>query len=331
MKYTTIGYKALAVSAALTLALVGCGGANEATTKTTEKAEEKTEQVEQADQKVAATDWKTASTAEDAAKGAGFKTFALPATITLGTITFEKPTYAYANGVAQATYESPATMLVIRKADGTHTAPMTDREKGDFTNKWTSNIAGLDVTLYGATNGAATVMTWTDGTKDYGVTFQGLGGDEMSMTAQESETLVKGIKDAEAVTTDSSTSSDASTDNGTKATEEKKSDDNSTAANTSSNTDASSSEQASASDSSSTDGMEAQFSKDQCIYNATSSTGAGDAATNLTCSDLIDGGGTLYYIVEYDLTGSHYRVMVDATDGGIIDVMESVDGEVINY
>ncbi len=86
-----------------------------------------------------------------------------------------------------------------------------------------------------------------------------------------------------------------------------------------------------ASTSSDTAGMEAKFTKDQCIYNAKSSTGAGDSATNVTCSDLITGGGTLYYIVEFDLTGAHFRVMVDAIDGGIIDVTESVNGEVINY
>ncbi|MBO7673896.1 MAG: hypothetical protein J6S63_02660, partial [Atopobiaceae bacterium] len=78
-------------------------------------------------------------------------------------------------------------------------------------------------------------------------------------------------------------------------------------------------------------GMTPNFSKDQCIYNAKSSTGAGDSATNVTSSDLITGGGTLYYIVEFDLTGAHFRVMVDAIDGGIIDVTESVNGEVINY
>jgi uncharacterized membrane protein YkoI len=77
--------------------------------------------------------------------------------------------------------------------------------------------------------------------------------------------------------------------------------------------------------------MTAQFSKDQYTYNALSSVGAGDSAANVSTSDLITGGGTLYYLVEFDLTGAHYRVMVDAINGGIIDVIESVDGEVIDY
>jgi hypothetical protein len=374
MKYSSFGYKALAVGTALSLALVGCGGANEAATKTEEKAEEKTEQIEQqAEQKIKAVSWKDVATAEEAAKGAGFATFGVPASFQLGDLTFENPKFAYADGVAQATYETPATQVVIRKADGTHDAPMTDRELGEFANKWTTSLAGLDVALYGAQQDAATVMRWTDGTKDFGVTFQGLGGEEMSMSAVESEGLVTAIKDADAAP---STESAADANNGTPAEAESNAEDasaaveeapapapvaeqpaNETSTGTETSNDAGSVtttddantdvtdpsgeevtnypqhdwEDEVMADQADTYNMTAQFSKDQCTYNALSSVGAGDSAANVSTSDLITGGGTLYYLVEFDLTGAHYRVMVDAINGGIIDVMESVDGEVIDY
>lgn len=367
MKSSSFGYRTLAVGTALTLALVGCGGANEAATKTEEKAEEKTEQVEQAEQQDEAISWTDAASAEEAAKGAGFATFGVPASFTLGDVTFENPTFAYADGVAQATYEQPATMIVIRKADGEHSAPMTDRELVEFANKSTVSLADLDVALYGAQRDTATVLTWTDGTKEFGVTFQGLGGEEMAFTVEESEYIVRTIKEADAATAaaasaetpaeataeDAATSTDA-TDASTEAAATSNDTDQSgtdaaaqpaadstaeaSAATTTESADGETTEYAAhdweeevMADQDDTAGMNAQFSKDQCTYNALSSVGAGDMAANVNTSDLIMGGGTLYYLVEFDLTGTHYRVMVDAIDGGIIDVTESIDGEVINY
>lgn len=75
----------------------------------------------------------------------------------------------------------------------------------------------------------------------------------------------------------------------------------------------------------------AGFSRDACVANALASVGAGDSATNVSTSDLITGGGTEYYLVEFDLDDTHFRVQVDAFDGTIIDVTESVDGYALNY
>lgn len=74
-----------------------------------------------------------------------------------------------------------------------------------------------------------------------------------------------------------------------------------------------------------------QWSAADCTANALAAVGAGNSAKNVTTSDLIEGGGTFYYLVEFDLDAAHYRVQVDATNGVIIDVMESVDGKVQQY
>lgn len=73
---------------------------------------------------------------------------------------------------------------------------LTDRDKTEFSNTWTKPYEGLDVTMYGPAKGAATVVTWADGTASYGVTYQGLGGEEVTMDSDEVAAIVKGIKEA---------------------------------------------------------------------------------------------------------------------------------------
>lgn len=157
-------------------------------------------------------------------------------------------------------------------------------------HRWTKSYEGLDVTLYGTQKDEATVMTWNDGTADYGVTYQGLGGDELSMNDSECAEVVKAVKEA----------------NAEKKEEEK---------------------QQEQQEQQNTEG----FSKGACTANALASVGAGDSATNVTTSERITGGGTDYYLVEFDLDNTHFRVQVDALDGTIIDVTEIVDGVAVNY
>lgn len=151
-------------------------------------------------------------------------------------------------------------------------------------------------------------MTWVDGTASYGVTYQGLGGDELSPTADEANALVKAVKEA----------------NSAKKTEEKKEEEKKTEEQKQQNTQQQSTQQE---EQTSSEG----FSKSDCTYNALASVGASGSATNVTTSDRITGGGTDYYIVEFDLSEAHYRVQVDAYDGTVIDVTESVDGVARNY
>ena len=72
----------------------------------------------------------------------------------------------------------------------------------------------------------------------------------------------------------------------------------------------------------------ANYSKDQCTEIATKAMGAGGQAKgdpiDLKTSDLIDGGGTLYYVVEFKLGDASYQVQVDAIEGKVINATETV-------
>ena len=198
---------AFVAAMALAISMTGCNANNQQQPEPVSQPQQASAPAETApaettaavEQTVATINWTEASGAEAAAKGAGFETFGVMNQVNIGSIQFKSPKFFYTEGVAQAQYETGAAMLTVRKAQGKHTAPLTDRDKTEFPQKWTTSCEGLDVALYGQTANAATVMTWTDGTKDYGVTIQGLGGEELSMTPAEAEAVVKGIKDAEAL------------------------------------------------------------------------------------------------------------------------------------
>ena len=143
-------------------------------------------------------DWTDAGSAEEAAQGAGFNHFGVMEEIQLGDLTFSDPRFSYAGGVAQAFYEQGAAAVIVRKAEGRHTAPLTERDKVDFDSKWIENHNGVDVTLYGKQEGAATVIDWNIEMEDYTITYQGLGGDEMTMTTDEVDALVTGFMQADA-------------------------------------------------------------------------------------------------------------------------------------
>ena len=137
-------------------------------------------------------------TADEAAKGAGIEKFGVFDAITLDDKEYKDPAFAYAEGVAEATYENGAIALIVRKADGSHTAPLTDRDKTEFAQTWTKSYEGLDVTCYGVAKGATTVITWADGTQEFGVTYQGLGGEEVSLDSDDVAKVVKALKEANA-------------------------------------------------------------------------------------------------------------------------------------
>lgn len=77
-------------------------------------------------------------------------------------------------------------------------------------------------------------------------------------------------------------------------------------------------------------GFKPNFSKDQCTQIALDAMGAGGQAkgeaANVSTSDLITGGGTIYYKVEFDLGDAHYEVQVDAISGGVIGASEVFGG-----
>lgn len=184
--------KAFAVSAALVLALSG-GAATLCVTNAMAS------DAQPAAQTQVVFTWMGAATGADAARVVGLGRFEVPGRIELGDLVYENPTFSTAGNVAQATYETPATQLVVRKGNvNGHTAPLSDRKEAEFANKHEADVDGLRVTELGVDGEHATVLTWADGTVEYGVTWQGLGGDEMSMSTEDAARVVRSVRDANA-------------------------------------------------------------------------------------------------------------------------------------
>ena len=177
----------------LTLFLSGCSG-NRESSQTEEKKENTEEQTKTVDGFL---DWTKVDSAQEAAREAGFKEFGVFDRITLDEMDFKDPTFAYREDVAQATYEQPACAVYLRKAEGSHKEDLTDRDVDEFAEKWTLPVDELDVTLYGQVKGEATYFTWKDGKKEYGVTYQGLGGEEMNMDEDEVTFIVQSVQAAD--------------------------------------------------------------------------------------------------------------------------------------
>ena len=157
---------AVAAAAVLALALAGCGSqASSSASSASSASESASASSSSASQTASTVKFTDVKSADEAAKGAGIAKFGVFDKIKLDGQEYKDPKFAYAEGVAQATYESGAIGLIVRKADGKHTAPLTDRDKTEFANTWNKSYEGLDVTCYGAAKGAATVITWASPTR----------------------------------------------------------------------------------------------------------------------------------------------------------------------
>ena len=189
---------ATAAAAALALALAGCAAPAASSSSAAPETSSPSASASSSAPATPAISWTTVKTADEAAKGAGIGTFGVMETIEIDKTTYKDPAFSYAEGVASANYETGAIGVIVRKADGKHTAPLTDRDYAEFAETWTKTYEDLDVTLYGPAKGAATVVTWKDGTAEYGVTYQGLGGEEVTMDSDDVEAIVEGIKKANA-------------------------------------------------------------------------------------------------------------------------------------
>lgn len=123
--------------------------------------------------------WKSAASAEEAAKGAGIDSFALPegAIADLGE-PFEI-TYRYMDGMAEARYEFGASAVTAR------TAKIAEGEtfdiSGDYNtykHEWTETIANTPIACAGNREGDSTKTYWGESTVAHSLVAEGLGGDQ---------------------------------------------------------------------------------------------------------------------------------------------------------
>ena len=312
---TTLKAKSLVVGAALTLVLSGglvaCGNSNTDTqasepaatqTTTTEQPAQSTT-AEQPTQTGVTTNWVTDSTAEAAAKGANLTKFGLPSQLTIADQTYQNPTYAHADGVAQGTYETGAIAVIVRKGNvNAHSAKLTDRTETEFASKWTKDVDNLKVTLLGAEQGKATVATWIDGKADYGVTYQGLGGEEVTMTEDEVATIVRAIRDANA-DANAQTTQDGTKKDSTQQNQNQQNQNSQQGQSQQQNTNGATSD---------------MISSDKASSIATSYV-AGDSNVSNVSAQLVTGGDAPHYVVTFHFDDANYTVEVDAYTGSVWD------------
>ncbi len=306
----------------LALGVVGCGQQPQPQTQTQAPAatETKTEQSE------VKTNWIEAGDVKAAAKGAGLEDFNAFESVKFNDTEYKNPKFAYADGVAQATYDGGAHELILREGANGHKATVTDRNLSEFATKWTQSFEGADVTLYGAEKGKATVITFSFGGSDFGVTYQGLGGEEVSLDDQDVNAIIGAVKRAgkseESNNNNSNNNQQQSSNNNNSNNNQQQSNNNSQQQSSNNNN--------SGNNSGSNEGPSVKYDSNEATNIALEYFGAGGAAkgpaNNVSVSGPIEGGGTTYYAISFTLGDAYCQCNVDATDGHIYAASETANG-----
>lgn len=145
--------------------------------------------------------WSEASSAEEAAEGAGLDMFSVEGgEISLGKL--EVSEYRYMDGIAEARIEFPASEITIRKgrpdmatkennvADGDISG-----DYGEYKYSWTQNIKGLEVNCFGNREGEATKTIWALEDSCWSIVAAGLGGDEdFGLSADDLNSIINGMQ-----------------------------------------------------------------------------------------------------------------------------------------
>lgn len=216
-----IGKLALAGVLMAGVALAGCAAGNsgkvdDADVDTTvvgddenvtdETVDEDVEDIEDVE-KVEPTEWVSVATAEEAVTKANLTgEFSVPEKVTAHAIEFSAPKFSYTDGIAQATYDQPASQVLIRKGSGPSGTVVADDDTGfsgeNFAESWQITTGGLTITCYGDTKGEALFAEWynkvnpnADGEDDaYSIHAMGLGGEEIPMTEEEVGNIALEVK-----------------------------------------------------------------------------------------------------------------------------------------
>ena len=178
-KWMVLAAVAVLASSLVVLASCSSGGSGSATSASASSAETSSEAATSSQSAGMANPWSDAASAEEAAKGAGIDSFALPegAIADLGE-PFEI-TYRYMDGMAEARYEFPASAVTVR------TAKIAEGESFDisgdyntYKNEWTENIADVAVACAGNRKGESTKTYWGEDLIAHSLVAEGLGGDD---------------------------------------------------------------------------------------------------------------------------------------------------------
>ena len=138
--------------------------------------------------------WTDAPSAGEAAQAAGVDYFNVSDSVTMGSNSYSNPKFSYTAGAVQALYDGPASGVSVRKTDAAHVSLATDRDLSDFSLNWTQDVDGTEVTCFGDAQDAATVIELKVGADTYAATYQGYGGEEMTMSSDDIADLIAGIE-----------------------------------------------------------------------------------------------------------------------------------------
>jgi hypothetical protein len=171
----------------MTLALAGCASPA-AESKAGEPPASGTPQAQ------IANPWSDAASAGEAAEGAGLDSLVLPTVLELREMEFANPSFSCMEGIAQANYEAGAAALVVRKGAADTAVEELSGDYSEYERAWVQDCNGIEVQCFGNVEGEAIRIGWQTAMGTYSVMMQGLGGDEIGLTAGDVVTVVESIR-----------------------------------------------------------------------------------------------------------------------------------------
>ena len=122
--------------------------------------------------------WKEAASAEEAAKGAGIDSFALPQGEVADLGAPFVVTYRYMDGVAEAYYEFAASTVTARTAKiGAEDSFDISGDYNTYAHEWTETIANSPIACAGNREGDSTKTYWGADGVAHSLVAKGMGGD----------------------------------------------------------------------------------------------------------------------------------------------------------
>ena len=141
--------------------------------------------------------WSDVDSAEAAAEGAGFDSFAAAEGVEIGLGEVKVDQYRCMEGMAEAIVEFPAVEMTIRKGDVSLEMAEGDisGDYEEYAHDWTVTIGDVEVRCFGNREGEATKTIWHVGDKDYSINVLGLGGDtDYGLPADDLNLLINAIR-----------------------------------------------------------------------------------------------------------------------------------------
>lgn len=141
--------------------------------------------------------WHQASTAGEAAQGAGVDGFEIMDSVDVSGVGFETPVFFYMDGVAQVTYNSEkadGTTLVIRKSNKFSGKEALAGDYNADTETWTQDHKGLDITCYGSAQDQARLIMWQVDLDSFSAAIYGGSDAAMTMSPDDVASLVEGVQ-----------------------------------------------------------------------------------------------------------------------------------------